>query len=339
MDGGKAQANRAGLCHAPLVLSGKPLRPSVLVRITFDVANNAGVEREQQRRLGGDSLVLDYVVARNRSGMQQDCRDRQPADPPPKTHTHPFDAQTAAPYPKDRCFWKTRSRVFEVCFLGLSQCKRTSPSSPAAECRTEVLSSPLAAGAAGEFQASLRARRRLLGRLFSSKPAGLLALGLFRATVQAVLPGQSEDAVGVKLGYGPPGRSSVALRREAAVGLGVLVLLLNIAAGALSLSHFGTMRGLAFVQEGEVAICSGGGMHFLGADGKIPPGGPDEPQQWQYECTCCVFMQAGTAPPQPAAELKPAELTVIHILRPGAAQHLEATAVPTRRNRGPPSQA
>ena len=175
--------------------------------------------------------------------------------------------------------------------------------------------------------------------LTDSKLAGLLVLGLFRATVQAVLPGQSEDAVGARLGYGRSGRSSVALRREAAVGLGVLVLLLNIVAGALSLSHFGTARGLAFARDGKVAICSGGGMHFLGVDGKIPPGGPDEPQQWQHECTCCVFMQAGTTPPQPAAELKPAELTVIHILRPGAAPHLEASAVPTGRNRGPPSQA
>lgn len=145
--------------------------------------------------------------------------------------------------------------------------------------------------------------------------------------------------MGVKLGYGRPGRISVAFRREAAVALGVLVLLLNIAAGALSLSHFGTARGLAYSQEGKVAICSSGGMHVLGADGKVPPGGPDEPQHWQHGCTCCVLMQAGAAPPQPAAGLKPAEHTVIHVLRPGAARHLEAAAVPTRRNRGPPSQA
>ena len=144
--------------------------------------------------------------------------------------------------------------------------------------------------------------------------------------------------MGVMLGHGQRGRSG-ALRREAAAGLGVLVLLLNIVAGALSLSHFCTARGLAFTQEGKVAICSGGGMHFLGADGKIPPGNPDEPQPWQHECTCCVFMQAGTAPPEPAAGLKPAELTVIHVLRPGVAQHLEAAAVSTRRNRGPPLQA
>ena len=59
------------------------MRPSVLVRITFDVANNAGVEREQQRRLGGDSLVLDYVVASNGSGMQQHACDRYPANVSP----------------------------------------------------------------------------------------------------------------------------------------------------------------------------------------------------------------------------------------------------------------
>ena len=145
--------------------------------------------------------------------------------------------------------------------------------------------------------------------------------------------------MGVKLGYGRPGRRSVALPREAAVAFGVLVLLLNIAAGALSLSHFGTARGLAYSQEGKVAICSGGGMHFLGTDGKVPPGGPDEPRQWQHGCTCCVSMQAEAAPPRPAAGLKPAEHTVIHILRPGAGRRLEAAAVPTRRNRGPPSQA
>ncbi len=144
--------------------------------------------------------------------------------------------------------------------------------------------------------------------------------------------------MGVKLDCGQPGRSSTVLRREAAAAFGVLVLLLNIAAGALSLSHFGTARGLAFTQEGKVAICAGGGMHFLRADGKIPPGGPDEPQQWQHECTCCVLMQSGAAPPQPFTGPKPAELTAIQVLRPGAARHLEAAAVPTRRNRGPPSQ-
>jgi hypothetical protein len=132
--------------------------------------------------------------------------------------------------------------------------------------------------------------------------------------------------------------SSVALRRGMAAVFGVLVLLLNIVAGALSLSHFGTVRGLAFAQNGKVAVCSGGGMHFLGADGKIHPGNQDQPQPRQHECTCCVFMQAGAAPPQAAAGLKPAELSVIQVLRPGVALHVEAAAVPTRRNRGPPSQ-
>ena len=144
--------------------------------------------------------------------------------------------------------------------------------------------------------------------------------------------------MGVKAGYGQPGKGSAARRREAAA-LGVLVLLLNIVAGALSLSYFGTVRGLAFAQEGKVAVCSGGGMHFLGANGEIPPGDSDVPPLWQHGCPCCVMTQAGAPLPPPAAGLKPAELTVVYVLRPGAARHLEAAAVPTRRNRGPPSQA
>jgi hypothetical protein len=37
-----------------------------------------------------------------------------------------------------------------------------------------------------------------------------------------------------------------------------------------------------------------------------------------------------------AGGLKPAELTIVYVLRPGAARHLEAAAVSTSRNRGPP---
>ena len=141
--------------------------------------------------------------------------------------------------------------------------------------------------------------------------------------------------MGVKLGYGRPGRRSVALPREAAVAFGVLVLLLNIAAGALSLSHFGTARGLAYSQEGKVGICSGGGMHFLGTDGKVPPGGPDEPRQWQHGCTCCVSMQAGAAPPRPAAGLKPAEHTGNSRFAPGRRRASRSC----RRSNAPQSRA
>ena len=153
-----------------------------------------------------------------------------------------------------------------------------------------------------------------------------------------MLPEGAEDALGVKAGYGQPGKGSTARRREAAA-LGILVLLLNIVAGALSSSYFGTVRGLAFAQEGKVAVCSGGGMHLLGANGEIPPGDSDVPPPWQHGCPCCVMAQAGAPLPPPAAGLKPAELTIVYVLRPGAARHLEAAAVPTSRNRGPPSQA
>jgi hypothetical protein len=153
-----------------------------------------------------------------------------------------------------------------------------------------------------------------------------------------VLPEGAEDALGVKAGFGQPGKGSTARRREAAA-LGVLVLLLNIVAGALSLSNFGAVRGLAFTQEGKVAVCFGGGMHLLGANSEILPGNSDVPPLWQHECPCCVMAQAGAPLPPPAAGLKPAELTIVYVLRPGAARHLEAAAVATSRNRGPPSQA
>jgi hypothetical protein len=61
----------------------------------------------------------------------------------------------------------------------------------------------------------------------------------------------------------------------------------------LSLSYFGTLRGLAFAQGGKVAVCSGGGMHLLGANGEIPPGDSDVPPLWQHGCPCCVMTQAG----------------------------------------------
>jgi hypothetical protein len=153
------------------------------------------------------------------------------------------------------------------------------------------------------------------------------------------LPGRAEDLLGVVLCHKRTGRSGAMLRREAAAFAGVLILLLNIATGALSLSNFGTVRAFAFAQEGKAAICSFGGMHVLGMDGESLPGGPDKPQQGLHECTCCVLMQAGTALPPAVAAPKPAALAVIQLLRPGTARHLKATAVPTWRNRGPPLQA
>ena len=127
-------------------------------------------------------------------------------------------------------------------------------------------------------------------------------------------------------------------RREAAAFTGVVILLLNIATGALFLSNFGTVRAFVFAQEGKAVICSFGGVH-PGMNGETLPGGPDKPRQGLHECSCCVLMQAGTALPPAAAAPKPAALAVIQLLRPGSARDLKAAAVPTRRNRGPPLQA
>ena len=77
--GGKAKAHRARLGCAPLVLSRKPLRLSVLIRVAIDMANYAGVEGLQQRSLGGEGLVLDYIMASKGNGMQQDACHRYPA--------------------------------------------------------------------------------------------------------------------------------------------------------------------------------------------------------------------------------------------------------------------
>ncbi len=153
------------------------------------------------------------------------------------------------------------------------------------------------------------------------------------------LPEQAEDLLGVERRHGRTGRSGAVLRREGAAFTGVLILLLNIAAGALSLSHFGTVRAFVFAQEGKAAICSFGGIQVLGMDGEPLPDGPDKPQQGLRECTCCVLMQAGTALPLPVAAPKPAMLAAIQYLRPGPTHHLETAAVSTQRNRGPPLRA
>ena len=83
MGGGKAEADWARFCHTAWGFSGKPLRRIVLIRIAIDVADEAVVEGLLQRRLGGEGLELDYVVARDRSGMQQHAHDRNPADVSP----------------------------------------------------------------------------------------------------------------------------------------------------------------------------------------------------------------------------------------------------------------
>ncbi len=145
--------------------------------------------------------------------------------------------------------------------------------------------------------------------------------------------------MGVKLGYGLPGKSRGALRREAAAAFGVFVVLLNILAGSLSILQFGIARGRALSQDGAIMLCTGGEMVFLGGDGTIVPGEPGKPQHEQHECPCCVLMHASAVLPPPPSAPAPADLAAIQIMRPGTAQHLDAAAVPTRRNRGPPAQA
>lgn len=142
--------------------------------------------------------------------------------------------------------------------------------------------------------------------------------------------------MGIKLGYGLPGRNRGALRREAVTAFGIFVVLLNILAGSLSLSQFGTARGLAFSQDGEVVLCTGGEMLILDRDGNVVPG---KPQHQQHECPCCVLMHASAVLPPPPSAPVLAELAAIQIMRPGAAQPLDAAAVPIRRNRDPPQQA
>ena len=145
--------------------------------------------------------------------------------------------------------------------------------------------------------------------------------------------------MGIKLGHGMPGKSRGAVRREAVTAFGIFVVLLNILAGSLSLSQFGTARRLAFSQDGEVVLCTGGEMLILNRDGNVVPGKPGKPQHQQHECPCCVLMHASAVLPPPPSAPVPAELAAVQIMRPGAAQHLDAAAVPIRRNRDPPQQA
>lgn len=128
-----------------------------------------------------------------------------------------------------------------------------------------------------------------------------------------------------------------ALRREAVAAFCVFVLLLNTLAGFLSHSHYGAAEGLALSLDGsKMAICSGTQMVFVDKDGNTLPG--QQPQQ-HHDCACCLLMLTSAVVPPPPAAPGPLELAAIQIMRPSEAEHLHAAAAPTRRNRGPPSQA
>ena len=130
----------------------------------------------------------------------------------------------------------------------------------------------------------------------------------------------------------------IAFPREAMALFGVFVLLLNILSGSLSHVHHGTDNGLALpLNASKMAICSGTQMVFVDKDGNTVPA--DQGQGPQHECACCLLMQANAVmPPRPHAP-NPLQLATIQILRPGDARHSDAAAIPTRRNRDPPSQA
>jgi Protein of unknown function (DUF2946) len=142
-----------------------------------------------------------------------------------------------------------------------------------------------------------------------------------------------------KLAYKLTGRRRGVFGRKAAAVFGVLVVLVNIAAGSLSLSHFAAVNGQALSQEGKIAICSGGNMLFHGADGTDGPAGSDPAQHTQHECFCCLWMQAASAAITPASLLAPDFPPSSQVLKPGTVQHLRPAAVPARRNRDPPAQA
>lgn len=135
-----------------------------------------------------------------------------------------------------------------------------------------------------------------------------------------------------ELGHRLAGKG-IALQREAAAGLGILILFLNILASTHSPSHFAG----ALSPDGTMAICSSSGQLFIGADGSVLPAAPSEPKHGQHGCICCVFMQASAVLPPPPPAPAPARNAAIQILRPGVAQHPDAAAAPTFRNRGPPS--
>ena len=129
-----------------------------------------------------------------------------------------------------------------------------------------------------------------------------------------------------------------ALRREAVAAFCVFVLLLNTLAGFLSHSHYAGADGLALPADGsKMVICSGTQMVLVDKDGNVIPGEPR--QRPGSECACCLLMQAHAVMPPPPSGPEPLQLAAIQVLRPNSAQHADTAAVPTRRNRGPPSQA
>ena len=139
------------------------------------------------------------------------------------------------------------------------------------------------------------------------------------------------------LGYLTRRNARNALGRGAVAAFCVFVLLLNTLAGFLSHSHYGAAAGLALPLDGsKMAVCSGARMFFVDKDGNAVPG---EPQQQQHDCACCLLMQANAVMPPPPSAPEPLGLAAVLIMRPSDTQHLNAAAVPTRRNRDPPSQA
>jgi len=139
-------------------------------------------------------------------------------------------------------------------------------------------------------------------------------------------------------GYSTRRDARNSLRREAVAAFCVFVLFLNTLAGFLSHSHYAGADGLALPVNGsKMVICSGTQMFFVDEDGNAIPGEPL--RRPELECACCLLMQAHAVMPPPPSSPEPLQLAAIQVLRPNSAQHADAAAVPTRRNRGPPSQA
>jgi Protein of unknown function (DUF2946) len=130
----------------------------------------------------------------------------------------------------------------------------------------------------------------------------------------------------------------IALRREAMAVFGVFVLLLNILAGFVAHVHYAAETGLALsLNGGKIAICSGSRVVFIDGDGNNVPA--NEEQGQRHKCACCMLMKASAVMPPPPHTPKPLYLAAIQISQPGGAKHFHAVAVPTRRNRDPPSHA
>lgn len=129
-----------------------------------------------------------------------------------------------------------------------------------------------------------------------------------------------------------------ALAREAVAAFCVFVLLLNTLAGFLSHTHYAVAEGLTLSLDGsKMAICSGTQMVFVDKDGNVIPGEPG--QRPDLECACCLLMQANAVMWPPPSGPEALQRAGILILRPNNARQADAAAVPTRRNRDPPSQS